>query len=568
MSKTLCTALITAALSVSAQAQSQGGYHFNQYGVLVNAQGQPANPHQQFHDMANPALWTTGAVAVSNTVDPNYQQANLPTIESAITPNPEPGGQAMSRLYLTPTNPYTPNTGVLGGTPQGYNYDHYQLIMQQAPGSGYAATDSGAYIAKTHPGSSDPLFNWGFHTYENEPDFQAAKAAAGGRGGGIVVTVNQSAESFNHLRAISGSNEYMSVYVRPPSGGVIALGGQVVLNEQHNTSPALDTSQYGPAFVAGVSDYQGQTLATGNETGFWVTGTGSNTQISGWGDGSANSIAASYNPDAQFHVHTHPGSSGPSYTDFLASALLGGMPGMVASPGGNYAYGFQVIGGVLPTPEGGAVTFGDVGWGSTNNPAAAQNASFGGRNAQGYIQSPTQGSTGNALSFGGLLAGKPQATLDGTLGYGGGVSGSTCLGGCTGTTGTIHPVAMGAAGAANISLASVSYNYSGAQNSPVSLSNGFAISGYYGLGGTLNVGWNPAGSFSADLQVGLGVGGAWSIFGVQFGNQDNTWSSTASPVLGGTYGGAHFLGSYSDDGSNYGQGNRSPDGSAINGFSP
>lgn len=105
-----------------------------------------------------------------------------------------------------------------------------------------------------------------------------------------------------------------------------------------------------------------------------MTGTGGNTQISGWGDGSANSIEAAYNPDAQFHVHTHSENTGPSYVDFLASALLGGMPGMVISDNGNYAYGFQVVGGILPATDGSTVMFGNgyhdstsgAGYGSTN----------------------------------------------------------------------------------------------------------------------------------------------------------------------------------------------------------
>ena len=177
MNKTWCVALAMLGSSVS-HAQF-GGYHYNNQGVLVDGRGQAANPHQQYHDMVNPALWSVGAVAVSNTVDPNYQQANLPTIEGAIAPNPEPGGQAMSRLYLTPTNPYTPGTGVQSGAPVGYNFDHYQLILQQAPGSGYVPTESGAYIAKTHPGSSSQLFNWGFHTYEASPNFLGAREAAG-----------------------------------------------------------------------------------------------------------------------------------------------------------------------------------------------------------------------------------------------------------------------------------------------------------------------------------------------------------------------------------------------------
>lgn len=344
--------LFCTAMSVGSAHAQFGGYRYNNYGQLVDGRGQLANVHQEIHDMQNSTLYTTGAVAVSNTVDPNFTQATLTQIEAAMAPTPEPGGLAMSRLYLTPTNPYTPGAGVQSGTPTGYNHDHYNQIMLDAPVGGYVPTQSGAYIAKTHPDSSSELYNRGFHTYEASPKFLAAKEAAGGQGGGIVFLVNQSAESFSHLRAISGSNVFMTAYVRPYAGAAIALGGQVVLNPEHNTNAALDTNQYGPAFVAGVSQIQGQTLNTGNEAGFWVTGSGSNTGISNWGDGSANSIVAAFDPSAQFHVHTHPSGAGPSYIDMINSATLNGMPGMVVSSTGNYAYGFQLEGGRLPTPDG------------------------------------------------------------------------------------------------------------------------------------------------------------------------------------------------------------------------
>ena len=571
-----------------------GGYHFNNYGQLVDARGLPANPHQQIHDMLNPDLWTTGAVAVSNTVDPGYQQADLATIEGAMTPIPEPGGQAMSRLYLTPGNPYTPHTGVIGGSPVGYNYDHYQKILLDAAGGGYQATGSGAYIAKTHPDSSGPLYDWGFHTYENEPDFQAARAAAGGSGGGIVVMANQSAEAYSHLKAISGSNEYMTAYVRPSTGGAIALGGQVVLNPEHNTTPALDTSPYGPAFVAGVSQYQGQTLATGNETGFWVTGTGGNTQISGWGDGSANSIEAAYNPDAQFHVHTHSENTGPSYADFLASALLGGMPGMVISGNSNYAYGFQVVGGALPTTNGGVVVFGDTGWASRNNAGAANNSGLWGRaptGSSGFNASPAQGPTSGVLGIG--------VNAEGTFGSGGAAAGGVVLG--FDSRGNLNIGVNGglqATAGLNAGIGAVTtYNPSGTLNAgfsgnPVGVVNvaGVAIAGSASvdLSDPNSVTYGGQAGLRVGISVAVGTEGSWAttvvsseninslattirgVLGLNFDSSTDAREgdlSRVSSFYGGTYGGPNTASSYHDNGANYGgrDGNTSPDGSAING---
>lgn len=353
------TALIFLLFLTCSWAQAQSGkWRYNPQGQLVDGKGQLANAHQEMHDMSNPSLYTTGAVAVSNTIDPNFAQANLATIEAVIDPNAGQGGRSMSRLYLTPSNPYTPGAGVQSGAPVGFNSDHYDKILLDASSSGYKPTQSGAYMAKTHENSSASLFNRGFHTYEANTKFLAAKEAAGGQGGGIVFMINQSGESFAHLQAISGSNMFMSAYGRMQDGSVFRLGGQVVLNQKHNKSADLNTSMFGPAFVAGVHEANRRMASTGNEQGFWVTGTGDQTQIQGWGDGSAQSISAAYNPNARFHVHTHPNNTGPSHADMFASAFLGGMPGMVvAANGGQFAYGFQLEAGQIKRSDGQVITF-------------------------------------------------------------------------------------------------------------------------------------------------------------------------------------------------------------------
>ena len=578
VNKKLILTLVLSVLVGGVHAQ-HGGYRYNRYGQLVDGRGQLANPHQQYHDMTNPALWTVGATAVSNTVDPAFQQSNLGTIEGAIAPNPEPGGQAMSRLYLTPTNPYTPNTGVQSGSPQGYNYDHYQQIMVDAPVGGYVPTESGAYIAKTHPGTSSQLTNWGFHTYEASPNFVAAQAAAGGRGGGVVVTANQSAESYNHLRAISGSNEHMNAYVRPSGGGVVALRGQVVLNPEHNTNAALETNRYGPAFVAGISDYQGQTVVTGNEAGFWVSGTGNNTQISGWGNGSSDEIRAAYNPDAQFHVHTHPGNTGPSLQDMQASAILNGMPGMVVSSNGNYTYGFQVEAGILPTTDG-VLIFNDR-WGASGYP---------GTEATRSPRGPTNGTFSAGVTGEATLGQGVQGTLSGAIGFDnqgnlnvGGYASGQITGGYLGGAGIIgsvsnsqlnpgistNPVSSLNVGTANVTT-SASVNLSDPSN--VSAARG-GVGSWIGA----SVGVGIEGTAATALVSGRDIDAAIDAFSRLTGMNNLSSSaydyrgpdlSRTSPAYGGTYGGPNRAGSYTDNGSNYGgrDGNTAPNGSAINGF--
>jgi len=530
-----------ALLATSTTALAQyGGYHYNHLGQLVDQRGTNVNQHQELHDLLNPKLWTTGAVAVSNTVDPNYTQATLTDIEAAMVVTTDPGELAMSRLYLTPTNPYTAGTGLISGAPPADNHTHYEQILLDASTGGYQSTLSGAYIAKTSPSSSSKIFNRGFHSYEASPKFLAAKEAAGGLGGGIVFFVNQSAESFAHLRVLSGSNMFMTAYVRPYAGAAIALGGQVVLNQQHNTNAALDTNQYGPAFVAGVGQIQDQTLNSGNEAGFWLTGSGGTTGISFWEDGSPNSIRTTYDPNAQFHVHTHLGNTGPSLQDMLTSAQYG-LPGAVYSDNGSYAYGFQLEGGILPTTDG-VLIFNDR-WGTNGYP---------GIEATRVPSGPTRGSvmlgwTGEVTLGQGLqgtgavvagfddrgnlnvgVYGSGQVT-GGYLGGSGPVVGASSTALNTGTN--KNPVAttnvgiVGASGSLSIDLSNPG-NVSGVRGGPAAMVGASIGVGVEGTAATTAISGQTMDSITNSISSAWGTYG--STLGATYGNTNNSGSSQNS----------------------------------------
>ncbi|MBL8389355.1 MAG: hypothetical protein JNK17_14170 [Hydrogenophaga sp.] len=78
---------------------------FIQNGVVVG------NPHQQLHDLVNPTLWTTAEDSFTNSTDPSFVQGTLSEIESAIAVAPEPGGLALSRLYICQRRSKFPHFG-------------------------------------------------------------------------------------------------------------------------------------------------------------------------------------------------------------------------------------------------------------------------------------------------------------------------------------------------------------------------------------------------------------------------------------------------------------------------
>lgn len=73
------------------------------------------------------------------------------------------------------------------------------------------------------------------------------------------------------------------------------------------------------------------------------------------------------------------------------------------------------------------------------------------------------------------------------------------------------------------------------------------------------IGWNPAGSVSAGVTVGAGVGGILAIGGVQIGNQNSNESTTTETTANDPQGSNRSV--YGGD-----DGNTTSDGTAINGL--
>ncbi|WP_234265185.1 DNA/RNA non-specific endonuclease [Hydrogenophaga sp. NFH-34] len=191
--------------AVGQVVRGQGGAPytgFTRSGVYVQGGQMVGNPHQILHDMNNPALWTTGAVSFTNTADPAFPQPSLADIEAAIAVSPEPGGLALSRLYITapPANPYTlapPNDATVS------NAAAYEQLLLDAQAGGYAPIADGTYIAKTHDSSSPEIANRGLNLYHTKPVFVAAEDPYGGATAFFAL---QGAQAKNHLSHLQQQN--------------------------------------------------------------------------------------------------------------------------------------------------------------------------------------------------------------------------------------------------------------------------------------------------------------------------------------------------------------------------
>ena len=152
--------VLMATISTSSFAQAvgpmaRGGYGqpytgFTKNGTFVQGGVVVGNPHQEQHDLLKPGLWTTAAASFTHSTDPSFIQSNLADIEASIAVTPEPGGRAMSRLYITippaaPTaNPYLdPSAGAPGCDPATTcNQAIYNQLLLDAQANGDPMNDA------------------------------------------------------------------------------------------------------------------------------------------------------------------------------------------------------------------------------------------------------------------------------------------------------------------------------------------------------------------------------------------------------------------------------------------
>ena len=244
--------VLMATISTSSFAQAvgpmaRGGYGqpytgFTKNGTFVQGGVVVGNPHQEQHDLLKPGLWTTAAASFTNSTDPSFIQSNLADIEASIAVTPEPGGRAMSRLYITippaaPTaNPYLdPSAGAPGCDPATTcNQAIYNQLLLDAQANGYSSVGNdglgaSTHIAKTHDSSSDSIYNRGFGSYQNKPVFQAAENP---EGGATAFFLLQDAAAASHLRVLQNQSVanlgglifYTQQTLKGPGTGLVSRG--------------------------------------------------------------------------------------------------------------------------------------------------------------------------------------------------------------------------------------------------------------------------------------------------------------------------------------------------------
>lgn len=233
-------ALVVLALQASSFAQVtgpvlRGGYGqaktgFTANGTLVLGGQVVGNPHQQMHDLQNPALWTAAAVSFSNSTDPSFIQPTVDQMMATIAPPAGgTGGLYLSRLYLNPVNPYaagvgalspvpspTPETGSAAPTgPMIDNFEHYKRALDHAQaqiaggnvagGWKYTTPEAGGivYTAKTHVGSSEAIKNMSFDSAPGTVAFAAAQSPTAGATGFFAI---QGEEAKTHLGNVQQQN--------------------------------------------------------------------------------------------------------------------------------------------------------------------------------------------------------------------------------------------------------------------------------------------------------------------------------------------------------------------------
>lgn len=306
-----CVLMLTLQVSSFAQVvgpvmQGPGGTTSSGYradGTLVLGgqvvHGGGAGVHQGLHDILNPTLWSTAAVALSNTTDPSFVQGTLQEMQDATAVNPEEGAQALSRLYLTTHNPYSlgsaeADAAEMLANPDG-NLARYQASLDQAQllQDGWRATVPGAggsgqsYLGRTHDSTTEAIFNRGFDSYPDKPVFQAAQDPAGGATAFLAL---QGAQAMRHLQHLQTQHAQV-------------LGGTVFFSQQTIQMPGPGGSSSGG--VGGFGNHNNEQAWADFDA---ALGSGFAQSESGWGATSGFTLGY-LDPNAQghtFNIHSDP----------------------------------------------------------------------------------------------------------------------------------------------------------------------------------------------------------------------------------------------------------------------
>lgn len=194
----MLTAGVLLCLSLTSFAQynpapnpfGQSGTGYTNDGTLMMGGQKIGNPHQVLHDLNVPSFFGVNANRLSFSDNPTYGQGTLAQMENhTLTIGVPAGNVILSRLYLTPTNPYTQGVA----TPHN-NYQTYQGVVADAQAGSYqltVANDNKLYAFKTLGTLSSQSQNI---LIKELPAHSVFIANSDPKGGAVAVRVTQSGD--------------------------------------------------------------------------------------------------------------------------------------------------------------------------------------------------------------------------------------------------------------------------------------------------------------------------------------------------------------------------------------
>ena len=165
------------------------GSGYTNDGTLMMGGQKIGNPHQILHDLNVPSFFGVNANRLSYS-DSTYGQGTLAQMENhTLTIGVPAGNVVLSRLYLTPTNPYTQ-----GVTTPYDNYQNYADAVAAAQAGSYqltVANDNKLYAFKTLAATSTQSQNI---LIKELPAHSVFVANSDPKGGAVAVRVTQSGD--------------------------------------------------------------------------------------------------------------------------------------------------------------------------------------------------------------------------------------------------------------------------------------------------------------------------------------------------------------------------------------
>lgn len=324
--------------NVQPNAFSQTGYTND--GTLFMGGQRIGNPHQILHDLNAPSFFGVNANRLSFSDVPSYGQGTLAQMENhTLTIGVPAGNVVLSRLYVTPTNPYTQGVA----TPHN-NYQTYQGVVADAQAGSYqltVANDNKLYVFKTLGSMSTQSQNI---LIKELPAHSVFIANSDPNGGAVAVRVTQNGDYaamqnyFDTVKPYDFSwRSAMGAWADGtgrPSNITAELG-------QYGNAP-IGNNEAGAVFANWVmgssqvqqftNDLQNRSQASGNEAfgvmawdanqNKYVMLDPTNTQSTS-GSVSGNMPTLGNNQFGFFGMHTHSGNAMPSGQDITMTRQLG-----------------------------------------------------------------------------------------------------------------------------------------------------------------------------------------------------------------------------------------------------